>query len=54
MRLPVTITNVNKHGQPTAKWFVTIGKSFRAFDQAEWAKDGLAWLTRKLAGGRRK
>jgi uncharacterized protein YodC (DUF2158 family) len=50
MRPPITITNVNKYGKPSSKWYVRIGKRFRVFGPQEWAKDGAAWVDRQLAG----
>ena len=50
MRLPITITNVNKFGKVTNKWYVRIGKQWRVFGHQEWAKDGIAWINNRLGG----
>lgn len=50
MRLPVTITNVNKFGKVTNKWHVRIGKKWRVFGQEDWAKDGIAWISANIGG----
>lgn len=51
MRLPVTITNANKFGKVTNKWWVKVGKGpYRGFTQEEWARDGVAWINAALEG----
>lgn len=50
MRLPVVITNTNKRGQVTNKWFVKIGTRFRVFGQRDWADGGVEWVNSQLEG----
>lgn len=48
MRDPITITNVNKFGKVTNKWYVRIGKRWRIFSEQDWAKGGLEWINSQL------
>jgi hypothetical protein len=50
LRLPITITNVNKFGKTTNKWHVRIGKKWRVFGSEEWTKDGIAWINSVFSG----
>lgn len=47
--VPITITNTNKWGKPTNKWYVKIGKRFRVFNRQDWERDGLAWVNAQHA-----
>ncbi|BCP41490.1 hypothetical protein MINTMi27_15830 [Mycobacterium intracellulare] len=44
LRAPITITNVNKWGKTTNKWYVRIGKRFRVFGEQDWLKNGVEWV----------
>lgn len=48
MRQRVLITNSDKFGRVTNKWFVKIGKKSRVFGQSEWAESGIAWVNSML------
>ena len=51
MRQPITITNTDKAGRVTNKWFVRIGKRWRVFGPQDWAKNGIDWIQQALAAG---
>lgn len=59
MRPPITIRGADRAVKNTdrggkvmdGKWFVRIGKRAREFTEADWAKDGLAWVSAQIAGG---
>lgn len=50
MRVPITITNVNKFNKVTNKWYVRIGKKWRVFGQRDWENGGVDWINAELGG----
>lgn len=48
MRPPILVTNCNKFGKVTNKWFVKIGKKWRVFGQKEWEAGGIDWINEQL------
>ena len=50
MKPEITVTNKNKFGKITNKWYVKVGKSWRPFGQDEWVKDGVEWIQQQLKG----
>jgi hypothetical protein len=51
VRAAVKVTNVNSKGRVMSdRWTVRIGKEVRTFSEADWVKDGLAWVSARIAG----
>lgn len=46
----VLITNCDKFGRITNKWYVKIGRKFRVFTQTEWSTEGAAWVSSMMTG----
>lgn len=49
MRPSITLTNTNKFGKVTNKWYVKIDKTWRVFGKEDF-RDGIDWIKAKLGG----
>jgi uncharacterized protein YodC (DUF2158 family) len=48
MRPKILITNCDKAGRVSNKWYVRIGRQWRLFSQKEWKNGGLDWIKEQL------
>jgi uncharacterized protein YodC (DUF2158 family) len=50
MRPKILITNVDKQGRVSNKWYVRIGRQWRLFSHKDWDKGGIEWIKEQLTG----
>lgn len=48
MRVPVTVTNLDKKGKLSNRWHVRIGSKWQTFDEQKWLAGGVEWVKTQL------
>jgi hypothetical protein len=49
MRPKILITNCDKVGRVTSKWYVRIGRTWKLFSKKDWDEGGFDWINEQLS-----